>query len=30
MEVMQKYAETLEKERMNERSMRLKLEEEYT
>lgn len=30
MEVMQKYSETLEKERMNERSMRLKLEEEYT
>ena len=29
MEVLQKYAETLEKERMNERSMRLKLEEEY-
>ena len=30
MEVMQKYAETLEKERMNERQMRLKLEEEYS
>ena len=29
MEVLQKYAETLEKERMNERQMRLKLEEEY-
>jgi len=30
MEVLQKYSETLEKERMNERQMRLKLEEEYT
>ena len=29
MEVLQKYSETLEKERMNERQMRLKLEEEY-
>lgn len=29
METLQKYAETLEKERMNERQMRLKLEEEY-
>ena len=30
MEILQKYSETLEKERMNERQMRLKLEEEYT
>jgi hypothetical protein len=30
MEILQKYSETLEKERMNERSMRLKIEEEYT
>ena len=29
METMQKYSETLEKERQNERQMRLKLEEEY-
>lgn len=29
-EILQKYSETLEKERMNERQMRLKLEEEYT
>lgn len=29
MEILQKYSETLEKERMNERQMRLKLEEEY-
>ena len=29
MEVLQKYSEQLEKERMNERQMRLKLEEEY-
>ena len=30
MEILQKYSETLEKERMNERQKRLKLEEEYT
>jgi chromosome segregation ATPase len=30
LETLQKYSETLEKERMNERSMRLKLEEEYS
>lgn len=30
LETLQKYSETLEKERMNERQMRLKLEEEYT
>ena len=29
MEVMQKYSEELEKERTNERTLRLKLEEEY-
>jgi len=29
METLQKYSETLEKERQNERQMRLKLEEEY-
>ena len=29
MEIMQKYNEELEKERTNERQMRLKLEEEY-
>jgi len=29
MEVLQKYSDTLEKERMNERTMRMKLEEEY-
>ena len=29
METMQKYSETLEKERQNEKTMRLKLEEEY-
>lgn len=30
LETLQKYSETLERERMNERQMRLKLEEEYT
>ena len=30
MEELKLYSETLEKERMNERSMRMKLEEEYT
>ena len=29
MGILQKYAQTLEKERLNERQMRLKLEEEY-